>query len=168
MNPTLQHILVIGGNGFIGIDLSSQDKLMSSDPCTGSAVCKAAVTRGMQVTSIRLACLFLPWRGSFWQADVLILPNFQLGPFSSSGQPYRTVKGHTPAWVHKVIAKLPLTMLLVHVHPIAPLLQSLAAHWLLFHASSTFFSHILRLVCTNTSIDGCLVFEILRFRSILF
>ena len=59
-------------------------------------------------------------------------------------------------------------MLLVHVHPIAPLLQSLAAHWLLFHASSTFFSHILRLVCTNTSIDGYLVFEILRFRSILF
>lgn len=55
MNPTLQHILVIGGNGFIGIDLSSQDKLMSSDPSTGSAVCKAAVARGMQVTSIRSA-----------------------------------------------------------------------------------------------------------------
>jgi len=58
MNPTLQHILVIGGNGFIGIDLSSQDKPLSSDPSTGSAVCKAAVARGMQVTSIRSACIF--------------------------------------------------------------------------------------------------------------
>jgi len=73
-----------------------------------------------------------------------MLPNFQLGPCcfpsSSSGQPYRTVKGHTPAWVYKVIAKLPLAMILVHVHSVAPLLQSLAAHWLLFHALSTFYS----------------------------
>jgi len=49
-------ILVVGGSGFIG-----------------SAVCKAALARGMQVTSI-----------------------------SSSGRPYRTPKGHTPAWVSKV------------------------------------------------------------------
>ncbi|KAF7976348.1 hypothetical protein HWV62_7094 [Athelia sp. TMB] len=45
-------ILVVGGNGFIG-----------------SAVCKAALARGMDVTSI-----------------------------SSSGVPYRTPAGHSPAW----------------------------------------------------------------------
>ncbi|KAF9013869.1 mitochondrial protein [Cyathus striatus] len=56
MTSTLRRILVVGGNGFIG-----------------SAVCRAALARGMQVTSI-----------------------------SSSGQPYRTPKGHTPAWVSKV------------------------------------------------------------------
>ncbi|KAK0240066.1 hypothetical protein EDD85DRAFT_824187 [Armillaria nabsnona] len=49
-------ILVVGGNGFIG-----------------SAVCRAALTRGMQVTSV-----------------------------SSSGRPYRTPRGHSPAWTEKV------------------------------------------------------------------
>ncbi|KIM87147.1 hypothetical protein PILCRDRAFT_64295 [Piloderma croceum F 1598] len=56
MQPVLQSILVVGGNGFIG-----------------SAVCKAALARGIKVTSI-----------------------------SSSGRPYRTPKGHTPAWVSEV------------------------------------------------------------------
>ncbi|GLB34904.1 putative NAD dependent epimerase/dehydratase family protein [Lyophyllum shimeji] len=56
MNLASQKILVIGGNGFIG-----------------SAVCKAALAKGMQVTSV-----------------------------SSSGRPYRTAKDHTPAWVSKV------------------------------------------------------------------
>ncbi|KAF8559787.1 NAD(P)-binding protein [Imleria badia] len=56
MEPLAQKILVVGGNGFIG-----------------SAVCKAAMARGIQVTSI-----------------------------SSSGTPYKTPKGHTPAWVAKV------------------------------------------------------------------
>ncbi|KAG5645245.1 hypothetical protein DXG03_006662 [Asterophora parasitica] len=56
MNPAAQRILVIGGNGFIG-----------------SAVCKAALSKGLQVTSV-----------------------------SSSGRPYRTAKGHTPAWASKV------------------------------------------------------------------
>ncbi|KAI6005631.1 hypothetical protein EDD15DRAFT_2384340 [Pisolithus albus] len=56
MEPIVQKILVVGGNGFIG-----------------SAVCRTALARGMQVTSI-----------------------------SSSGRPYRTPKGHTPAWVSKV------------------------------------------------------------------
>ncbi|TFK54768.1 NAD-P-binding protein [Heliocybe sulcata] len=56
MQQGAQKILVVGGNGFIG-----------------SAVCKAALARGMQVTSI-----------------------------SSSGRPYRTPKGHTPAWASKV------------------------------------------------------------------
>ncbi|KAK0503332.1 hypothetical protein EDD18DRAFT_1422536 [Armillaria luteobubalina] len=48
-------ILVVGGNGFIG-----------------SAVCRAALMRGMQVTSV-----------------------------SSSGRPYRTPRGHSPAWTEK-------------------------------------------------------------------
>ncbi|KAG9092325.1 hypothetical protein FS749_015818 [Ceratobasidium sp. UAMH 11750] len=39
----------------------------------GSAICKAAVARGWKVTGV-----------------------------SSSGQPYRTPKGHTPAWASKV------------------------------------------------------------------
>ncbi|KAL5489874.1 hypothetical protein ACEPAI_4706 [Sanghuangporus weigelae] len=52
----MQNILVVGGNGFIG-----------------SAVCKAALTRGMRVTSL-----------------------------SSSGRPFRTPKGHAPAWTERV------------------------------------------------------------------
>ncbi|KAG6845328.1 hypothetical protein H0H87_010785 [Tephrocybe sp. NHM501043] len=56
MNSALRRILVIGGNGFIG-----------------SAICKAALAKGIQVTSI-----------------------------SSSGLPYRSAKGHAPAWVNKV------------------------------------------------------------------
>ncbi|EJD52923.1 NAD(P)-binding protein [Auricularia subglabra TFB-10046 SS5] len=53
---SVQRLLVVGGNGFVG-----------------SAICKAALVRGWQVSSI-----------------------------SSSGQPYRTPKGHSPAWVSKV------------------------------------------------------------------
>jgi nucleoside-diphosphate-sugar epimerase len=56
MSAIAQKILVVGGNGFVG-----------------SAVCKAALARGMGVTSV-----------------------------SSSGLPYRTPKGHTPDWVEKV------------------------------------------------------------------
>ncbi|OCH93427.1 NAD-P-binding protein [Obba rivulosa] len=56
MAAVARRILVVGGNGFVG-----------------SAVCKAALARGMQVTSI-----------------------------SSSGKPYRTPKGHAPAWTSKV------------------------------------------------------------------
>ncbi|KAG6866961.1 hypothetical protein C0991_003877 [Blastosporella zonata] len=56
MNPALRKILVIGGNGFIG-----------------SAICKAALAKGIQVTSV-----------------------------SSSGLPYQSAKGHAPAWVNKV------------------------------------------------------------------
>lgn len=56
MQTALQKVLVVGGNGFLG-----------------SAVCKAALARGMQVTSI-----------------------------SSSGKPYTTPKGHSPAWTSKV------------------------------------------------------------------
>ncbi|KAF8212176.1 hypothetical protein K438DRAFT_1439771, partial [Mycena galopus ATCC 62051] len=49
-------LVVVGGNGFIG-----------------SAICRAALARGLQVTSV-----------------------------SSSGRPYQTPKGHTPAWAAKV------------------------------------------------------------------
>ncbi|KAH9935003.1 NAD(P)-binding protein [Fomitopsis serialis] len=56
MQAAIPRILVVGGNGFLG-----------------SAVCKAALARGMQVTSI-----------------------------SSSGSPFKTPKGHSPAWVSKV------------------------------------------------------------------
>ncbi|KDR81659.1 hypothetical protein GALMADRAFT_221525 [Galerina marginata CBS 339.88] len=56
MHSTLRKVLVVGGNGFIG-----------------SAVCKAALARGIQVTSV-----------------------------SSSGRPYRTAKGHAPAWTANV------------------------------------------------------------------
>ncbi|KZV90411.1 putative mitochondrion protein [Exidia glandulosa HHB12029] len=51
-----QRLLVVGGNGFVG-----------------SAICKAALARGWQVTSI-----------------------------SSSGKPYQTPKGHSPSWVSQV------------------------------------------------------------------
>jgi nucleoside-diphosphate-sugar epimerase len=51
-----RRILVVGGNGFIG-----------------SAVCKAALGKGFEVTSI-----------------------------SSSGRPYTTPKGHSPAWTSQV------------------------------------------------------------------
>ncbi|KAE9409681.1 NAD(P)-binding protein [Gymnopus androsaceus JB14] len=54
--PSVQKILVIGGNGFIG-----------------SAICRAALAKGMQVASV-----------------------------SSTGRPYTTPKGHSPAWTSKV------------------------------------------------------------------
>ncbi|KAI0748154.1 NAD(P)-binding protein [Daedaleopsis nitida] len=53
---SIQKILVVGGNGFVG-----------------SAVCRTALARGMQVTSV-----------------------------SPSGKPFQTPKGHTPGWVSKV------------------------------------------------------------------
>ncbi|KAH9043121.1 mitochondrial protein [Lactarius pseudohatsudake] len=56
IQPTLNKLLVVGGNGFIG-----------------SAVCRVALRHGYQVTSI-----------------------------SSSGRPFQTPKGHTPAWTEKV------------------------------------------------------------------
>ncbi|KAG2158188.1 mitochondrial protein [Suillus bovinus] len=56
MSAIAQKILVVGGNGFVG-----------------SAVCKIALARGMEVTSI-----------------------------SPSGKPFKTPQGHTPAWVERV------------------------------------------------------------------
>ncbi|KAF8892539.1 hypothetical protein BD779DRAFT_1509560 [Infundibulicybe gibba] len=56
MKTALRKILVVGGNGFIG-----------------SAICKAALAKGMEVTSV-----------------------------SSSGRPYQSAKGHTPAWASRV------------------------------------------------------------------
>lgn len=51
-----RHIVVVGGNGFVG-----------------SAICKSALTKGFEVSSI-----------------------------SSSGRPYTTPKGHSPAWTSRV------------------------------------------------------------------
>lgn len=76
MQPVLQKILVVGGNGFIG-----------------SAVCKAALARGMEVTSIRCASTVLLSTNQFVRTHLL---------WSSSGRPYCTPKGHTPAWASKV------------------------------------------------------------------
>lgn len=56
MSAIKQSILVVGGNGFLG-----------------SAVCRRALAKGLDVTSI-----------------------------SSSGQPFRTPKGHVPGWTNKV------------------------------------------------------------------
>ncbi|KIY72183.1 NAD(P)-binding protein [Cylindrobasidium torrendii FP15055 ss-10] len=56
MASALTNILVVGGNGFIG-----------------SAVCRAALAKGMSVTSV-----------------------------SSSGRPWTTPKGHSPAWTSQV------------------------------------------------------------------
>ncbi|KAG7092520.1 hypothetical protein E1B28_008871 [Marasmius oreades] len=56
MQATARKILVVGGNGFIG-----------------SSICRAALAKGMEVTSV-----------------------------SSSGRPYATPNGHSPAWTSKV------------------------------------------------------------------
>ncbi|KAF9265435.1 mitochondrial protein [Marasmius fiardii PR-910] len=56
MQTAVRKILVVGGNGFIG-----------------SAICRAALAKGMEVTSV-----------------------------SSSGRPYVTPNGHSPAWTSKV------------------------------------------------------------------
>ncbi|WVQ93993.1 hypothetical protein IAU59_001071 [Kwoniella sp. CBS 9459] len=56
MSASVPRLLVVGGNGFLG-----------------SAICKAAVSKGWEVSSM-----------------------------SSSGKPYTTPAGHTPAWVPRV------------------------------------------------------------------
>lgn len=54
MNP---RILVVGGNGFVGswYDASVESKIYTecATLSTGSAVCKAALAKGMQVISVR-------------------------------------------------------------------------------------------------------------------
>ncbi|KAF8758517.1 NAD dependent epimerase/dehydratase family [Rhizoctonia solani] len=73
-SKVIQHVFVVGGNGFLGETFFHPIVPLVSLPSTsGSAVCKTAVARGWRVTSI-----------------------------SSSGQPYRTPKGHTPAWTKEV------------------------------------------------------------------
>jgi len=69
MKPLVQKVLVVGGNGFIG-----------------SAVCKAALVREMQVTSI-----------------------------SSSGRPYQTPKGHSPTWTSQVFLASILATFQLHI-----------------------------------------------------
>lgn len=56
MEPLLQKILVVGGNGFVGTPSYFLHLQIDHDHVTlriGSAVCKAALARGFQVTSIR-------------------------------------------------------------------------------------------------------------------
>jgi len=54
MQPVLQNILVVGGNGFIGLFLCLKSACRPRTLfATGSAVCKAALARGIKVTSIR-------------------------------------------------------------------------------------------------------------------
>lgn len=59
----------------------------------GSAVCRAALARGMQVTSVR--CATTPTSRPLRFADDRV-------SCSSSGTPYTTPKGHSPAWTSKV------------------------------------------------------------------
>jgi nucleoside-diphosphate-sugar epimerase len=52
MNTALKHILVVGGNGFIGLFILTIYFIVLIF-CSGSAVCKAALAQGIQVTSVR-------------------------------------------------------------------------------------------------------------------
>ena len=60
MSTALKSILVIGGNGFIGQCLSTYKARLVDIFLIGSAVCKTALARGIQVTSVRHACVFIP------------------------------------------------------------------------------------------------------------
>lgn len=53
MEPLLQKVLVVGGNGFIGEQKRSLDFQNIESVDAGSAICKAALAKGLQVTSIR-------------------------------------------------------------------------------------------------------------------
>ena len=58
MEPLAQKILVVGGNGFIGECYSESPPGVFYPTIIlspGSAVCKAALARGIQVSSIRYA-----------------------------------------------------------------------------------------------------------------
>ena len=65
MNTAVKKILVVGGNGFIGVYVHS---LFPRAQCpkpqcdTGSAVCRAALSKGIEVTSVRCA----------WSSSLLI------------------------------------------------------------------------------------------------
>ena len=52
-NNMLHNILVVGGNGFIGMALYGMSERRCLIYDLGSAVCRAALAQGMQVTSIR-------------------------------------------------------------------------------------------------------------------
>ncbi|KAH9001157.1 mitochondrial protein [Lactarius akahatsu] len=73
IQPALNKLLVVGGNGFIGVPFFNHAFQSKLDIDSGSAVCRVALRHGYQVTSI-----------------------------SSSGRPFQTPKGHTPAWTEKV------------------------------------------------------------------
>lgn len=73
-------------------------------------MCRTALSRGMQVISIRYA--FTP----LWLWVYLIARTH-----SPSGKPWHTPKGHTPAWVSKVwfhiASALPQTLIRHHIAP---------------------------------------------------
>lgn len=61
MEPLARKILVVGGNGFVGVFtaclyLAVDHAKILSTRVAGSAVCRAALSRGYQVTSIRCVC----------------------------------------------------------------------------------------------------------------
>ena len=60
---------------------------------SGSAVCRAALRHGFQVTSIRCEN-----RVSNHVGQTKLC-------YSSSGRPYQTPKGHTPTWTEKVVSR---------------------------------------------------------------
>ena len=95
MNTAVRRILVVGGNGFIGANYDSiyGDLCISFIFLLGSAVCKAALKQGIQVTSVRQVT-FNASKTRHGRTDVFCL--------SSSGLPFRTAKGHSPAWTSNV------------------------------------------------------------------
>ncbi len=55
MAAIAKNILVVGGNGFIGKCMQRLAlALLLTENGAGSAVCRAALAKGMQVTSVRL------------------------------------------------------------------------------------------------------------------
>lgn len=88
-----QKLLVVGGNGFVG---ECQTLLSCQNAQTlliGSAVCRVAVGRGWDVTSI-----------------------------SRSGKPYASAKDHIPAWSHEVcyiLAAKPFDLLSIDIGRLA-------------------------------------------------
>lgn len=50
---SVQKILVVGGNGLIGEQPNRSIRFQSLNISVGSAMCRAALAKGMQVTSVR-------------------------------------------------------------------------------------------------------------------
>ncbi len=104
MESIIQKILVVGGNGFVGKTICITANLRGIYTPPGSAVCKSALARGFQVTSIRFVIYAIH--------DAYFLISTTIKSHSSSGRPYTTPKGHSPAWTSKVL-------LLSYLSPVA-------------------------------------------------
>lgn len=84
----IHRLLVVGGNGYLG-----------------SAVCRAAVGRGWQVTSIRYVPFFFPpsfLSSCFFALSLSFITISYTYPSSSSGKPALTPGGHARAWTRQV------------------------------------------------------------------